>query len=814
MKRISAVRVLFFAFLTGILLNISFNVQAQVTLLDSVQTEEPIAITNTDLSGEMLLVKEQLKSANRKLQPHKSIQKIDSLLPKYSEFLGRQEDAFANFKKSHPNKEKVINLINKWGSYYAYLHTWQISVNRYIDKNAVWLKQLELIEKEWSLTYKAALANKSPYEVTSNIRITRNEVRNVLSRIHKQNNYFLKLEVKILIQKERINSVTSELESLKKSDEFAVFNKRHEAIWNLSQEKVIKKNTDGFNTLESFKENVKGTFSYLNSPENNILSFVIVLVLMCLWFWRLRKSFKQNAIDLTDKKVFQAKLLITNHLIPSVIFTITVISIVYFTNTPNLLGEILLLVALMATIPLFKPITHSHFKWLIYLIVLLFLMNTVKSYIWYSSLFYRIYLALEAILAIGIVAKFLFPFRKVSRLNINTDYKLILFLSPLLYVIFFGAFIANVLGYTNLTDLLLKIGIEGSMLFLILTSMLIILGGLATGTVYFYVSKLELFDPKYSYYLQKRTIQLVTLFSYVFMIIYFLHIIDVYDVVMLWLEEQLTEPIIWANISFTLGSIISFFLILFGSYAVTSFISKSVDGGVLNFMKLAKGVPSIISVIVRYFLIAFAFIVAMSTIGIDLGQFNLMAGALGLGIGFGLQNIISNFVSGLILIFERPVQTADVVEVGALMGEVTKIGVRSSNVRTFDGAEVVVPNSNLISNEVINWTLSDNVKRMEIQIGAAYGTDLQKVLDILKEECIKHESVLSDPEPVALFDQFGDSSLDFRVRFWVPVDEALQVKSDVSISVYNAFTSAGIAIPFPQRDVHISNPNSDNSITD
>jgi small-conductance mechanosensitive channel len=781
---------------------------AQVSLLDSIQNVNPIAIANTDLSGKMLLVKEQLKSANRKLEPHKPILKIDTLLPKYTKFLTQQEESFSNFKKSHPNKQKVINLMNKWGSYYAFLDTWQSSINYYLDKNTIWIDQLTPLEEEWVLTYKAALAQKVDFEVASNIRSTGNQISKVITRINKQNNYLLKLEVRILIQKERINAITDELEAWKKSNEFAVFEKRHDAIWNFSSIQKDTKQSEKFNSLDSFKGNLLGLWTYLQSPENKPISFSIVLVLLSFWFWRLRKSFLETPIDHEDKKLLQAKLLLLKHLKPSVTFSITIVCIVYFSNTPNLLSQLLLIVALVSTIPLFKPITNKHFNGLIYMIILLFLMNTVKSYIWYSSIVYRGYLALEAILALAIVAKFIFPFNKVRRLEISSNYRLILFLSPVLYLVLTGALISNILGYTNLTDLLLKVGIEGSVLFLILTSMLIILGGLGVGSVHFYVSKLSTFDPKFSYFLQKRTSQLVTIFSYFFITVYFLHIIDMYDIVVIWVEEQLTEPIVWASISFTLGNIINFFLILFGSYALTSFISRSVNGGVLNFMKLTKGVPSIISVIVRYFLIAFAFVIALSTIGIDLGKFNLMAGALGLGIGFGLQNIISNFVSGLILIFERPVQTSDVVEVGSLLGEVTKIGVRSSNIRTFDGAEVVVPNSNFISNEVINWTLSDNIKRMEIKIGAAYGTDLQKVLNILKEETLKHKSVLKDPEPNALFDQFGESSLDFRIRFWVPVEFALQTKSDISISIYNAFTEAEITIPFPQRDVHINTTDS------
>jgi len=292
------------------------------------------------------------------------------------------------------------------------------------------------------------------------------------------------------------------------------------------------------------------------------------------------------------------------------------------------------------------------------------------------------------------------------------------------------------------------------------------------------------------------------LFSYVFLVDYFLHVVDLYDVFVNWITDKLAEPITAGTITFTWGSILTFILVLAGSFLITSILSRTIDGGALNFLKLPKGVPAIISVVIRYFLIAFAFVLALSYLGIDLSKFNLMAGALGLGIGFGLQNIISNFISGLILIFERPIQAKDVVEVGSLLGEVKKIGVRSSNIRTFNGAEVVVPNSNLISNEVINWTLSDNVKRMEIKIGASYGTDLQEVVNILKEVATNHSMVLQKPLPRALFDEFGDSSLNFRLLFWVMVDDAIQAKSDVSIAIYNKFNERGITIPFPQRDVN------------
>jgi small-conductance mechanosensitive channel len=269
---------------------------------------------------------------------------------------------------------------------------------------------------------------------------------------------------------------------------------------------------------------------------------------------------------------------------------------------------------------------------------------------------------------------------------------------------------------------------------------------------------------------------------------------------------MLTEPYRMGSITFTLGTVFTFLLILAVSFLITNFVAYIFDDaetGPLKVLQLPKGIPAAISLVIRYLIIAFGIILALSTLGVDLSEFNLMAGALGLGIGFGLQTVISNFVSGIILVFERPILPGDTVEVNNLLGVVNRIGVRSSSISTFDGAEVVVPNNSLISNDLINWTLSNNIKRIEVLVGASYDSDPNSILKILAEAAAGNAEVLKNPPPQALFSEFGDSSLNFRLRFWVHYEVGLQTKSEVSIAIYNRFKEQGIEIPFPQRDVHI-----------
>ena len=205
-----------------------------------------------------------------------------------------------------------------------------------------------------------------------------------------------------------------------------------------------------------------------------------------------------------------------------------------------------------------------------------------------------------------------------------------------------------------------------------------------------------------------------------------------------------------------------------------------------------------------YGILSLGVLVAASAAGVALSEFALLAGALGVGIGFGLQDLVNNFVSGLVLAFERPIRIGDTVEVGELLGDVRRIGLRASVVRTWEGAEVIVPNGTLLASQVINWTLSDRRRRIDVPVGVAYGTDPDRMLKILAEAVAKHPKVMPRPEPSMLFLGFGDSSLDFLARFWVgDMGSWFRIKSQVTLLIHTAIREASIEIPFPQRDLHL-----------
>lgn len=222
------------------------------------------------------------------------------------------------------------------------------------------------------------------------------------------------------------------------------------------------------------------------------------------------------------------------------------------------------------------------------------------------------------------------------------------------------------------------------------------------------------------------------------------------------------------------------------------------------------GLGESVTKLAQYAFVTLGFILALAVIGVELQSFALIGGALGIGVGFGLQNVVNNFASGLILLFERPVRVGDTVVVGDVFGTIQKIGFRSTVMLTLDKSEMIVPNGDLVAEKVVNWTLTSPIARMFVPVGVAYGSSIATVLAVLEKAAFAHDGVLKDPSPQALFMDFGDSSLNFELRVWVQdIRIRLEMRSVILADIDQRLREAGIEIPFPQRDLHLRSIDTD-----
>jgi small-conductance mechanosensitive channel len=269
-------------------------------------------------------------------------------------------------------------------------------------------------------------------------------------------------------------------------------------------------------------------------------------------------------------------------------------------------------------------------------------------------------------------------------------------------------------------------------------------------------------------------------------------------------REMLTHELRLGQISITLGGVLLFAFSVWLAFWAGKTVRVVLHDEVLPKMSLPRGVANSISSLTYYAVVIFGLFVALAAAGFEIGQLAIVIGALGVGIGLGLQDVVRNFVSGLILMFERPIQPGDVVEVGGTSGKVREIGMRATTLSTFEGADVVVPNGMLLSDKLINWTLSDMDRRIDVNVGVAYGSDPRKVLDLLLEVTTATPGIATEPAPAILFTGFGASSLDFGIRAWTNnFGDWVKIRSDLNVRVYDALLAAGIQIPFPQQDVHL-----------
>jgi potassium-dependent mechanosensitive channel len=257
------------------------------------------------------------------------------------------------------------------------------------------------------------------------------------------------------------------------------------------------------------------------------------------------------------------------------------------------------------------------------------------------------------------------------------------------------------------------------------------------------------------------------------------------------------------GLDLALGDVVAFAITLWIAIWLSRAIKFLLDEAALPSFGVTRGTATAISTTATYAVVGIGFGAAVLAAGVEMTRFAVLAGTLGVGIGFGLQNVVNNFVSGLILLYEQPVQVGDVIDLGQLSGTVRRIGVRSSTVRTFQGADVIVPNSNFISAEVVNWTGTDRARRVDIGLSVAYGTEPGRVVELLLASAKGCAGVAPLPEPAALFTGFGESALQFELRFWSTVDDWVTTASALRSSIYDALARAGIVLAFPQLDLWV-----------
>lgn len=271
------------------------------------------------------------------------------------------------------------------------------------------------------------------------------------------------------------------------------------------------------------------------------------------------------------------------------------------------------------------------------------------------------------------------------------------------------------------------------------------------------------------------------------------------------INESLRYPVFKIqNLDVSIWSLFIFSMILFVNKFIAKKISYFITDNVLNKGEFSTGRKDSIAKIVSYTIYIIGLIIALQTLGIDLSALLAGGAILAVGIGFGIQNLVSNFISGILILFEQPIKKDDFVEVDGILGVISDISIRSTRIITLNNVTLIIPNSKFITEKVTNWTHNNNISRISVKVGVSYNSDINLVRELLLEVATNTEDVLKNLSPSVSFNEFGDSSLNFELFVWVdhPQKHRL-IKSKLNFAIFNIFKKNNIEIPFPQRDINL-----------
>ena len=649
---------------------------------------------------------------------------------------------------------------------------------------------------------------RNEHDLTRENKVIRDKIREIKRKAQLAKPKFSKQLQELLILLDQLNDITLSIDEHTRTIESKIsqsgdslFTKTSSVIWEQATTfrfQGLKRNFSRF--LSNSRADLQGV--WVDFAANHVLMLLIVLILfgICLNIKKNKDRKKQYKDDylgnVTD--VFERPF-------ATAVFLSFIFSIFIYYNAPNIFFEVWILLVLIPFIALGKMLFPDQVMRYIYPFMLFWLAIKIVEFVSYKSFTGRVILLITQVLFMVWVYRVLIKDHVLEKLEISE--KWIRYLSRYFRVvgaIFVLSILANILGFLEisyyLSSVLIKITLFAVMLYLwnaIIHSLLFLL---LEGTLGQPI-KVVYRNRKVILKFLNRVVDIITaaLLLYALLVGFSLSV-SFFN----WVSDFLQTERNIGSIAFTYGDIAWLVIIIWSSILISKIVRVILRDDILIRAGLSRGLPNTISMLVQYVIVTIGFFFALGAAGIELDRLAIIFGAFSVGIGFGLQNIFNNLVSGLILIFERPIHINDTIEVNSRIGTVRSIGIRSSNVRTFDGAEVVIPNGHLISNEVTNWTLSDKRRRIEVIVGVAYGSDVNKVAELLSKVLAEHKEIVDDPTPQVLFQEFGDSSLNFRLLFWtINFDDWIRIRSEVHFAINDILAEEGIEIPFPQRDVHV-----------
>ena len=763
----------------------------------AVVKEEAKFIKLRDIPEKSAQLSVVIAKAQKALESQEGIDDIASALEEYTKTLNSLIKSSRNEYLEYVPMRDLRKYERELNINLTQLKSWKRRLEARITLFDNYQKELADYEQLWKNTYKNAKLQKAPPAIVTHVQEAISELDALLEMRKKRYDM-------LLTNSSTVHTKIIEIQELQKKVSAAISVVSSKLFFqnNLSLADLLEEND--FNTaalfssaLHSIEEKTKEALSFYVMQKEHLLLFALITIAISLFVFMFSYLYKKKKLFVNPDSYSKREYFFMMSPL-STAFILIILANTFMFDLSESVKELQLFLLLIPVVRILKlQLPAKSIKYL-YSYILLYAMNTLLNNAVTAELDSRFFGIVINILFIMFLVKiiketiFAFLDRRVIE---ELIYKL-LSLSIILLTIAVGA---DIYGATLLADHIsngIFILLYASMIFylltFILTGYIVILLRRRIASASFPMVE------KFTQSVERTATLLIKLFMFAWWFLIVSKTIGVYDLLVAFKNDFMALSWKLGATTISVASLFDFFMIIFGTWFLVRLVNIILQVEIFSRFKFPRGFPTAITTILNYTLVISGTIIALMSLGVTTEQFALVLGALGVGIGFGLRNIIANFISGIIMVFERPIQIGDTIEINNVFGKVQGIGTRSSTVKTFDGSEVIIPNADFIAKDITNWTLSDQHRRKTLTFKVALESDIEKVMEVMRYVAVTHEDVLQTPEPLATFVGFEEYYLEFKLYFWLE-DNLIIAPSDIAIGVYKLLKEEGIEMPTPQQ---------------
>jgi small-conductance mechanosensitive channel len=748
----------------------------------------PIAPNQVATQSEALLI--QLRNTEAELLASPVVQSIEDELPGLTTEIDNRLEETDKTLSTHASVQSLRTLQAQWESTRATLAEWRSQLAARSKQFKFELDQLNPIEADWQKTLDWAQKVHASPEISNAVNSALANIERTRRELQGRQKQIWAISRHVDAQDARVVEVLASVQRAREQALSRLLVRDSPPIW-----EAFRKNASSEPAGQNdFSRQFSALRSYIQNHAERLGIHAGVLIVCCALVEWLRRRLGARAAE--DPELKRAMAIFQRPLATATVLSF-VASIWIYPDAPQLLLAFIAALALVPTVLLLRRLVDRRLLGLLNVLIVLFFIDQIRSVLVAQPLLYRLLVLAE----MGGTAAFLAIFLRASLSSSDPDEKpgkrwiAGRLAARIVIGLFCFAFVADVLGYCALANLLNDATLSSAYLGLIFYAGTRIASGLVIFALRAWPLNRAYLVRRHEALLLPRITIVLGWLAAALWVYEALDLFNIRSATLDYAHRVLFSELTVGSISVSLGQVLAFALTILAAFWLSRFIRFVLQEDVFVRLDLPSGIPYAITRVLHYFILVWGFWIAVASLEPDMTKFTILASAFGVGLGFGMQTIVNNFVSGIILLFERPIKVGDVIQLGDTTGVVQHIGIRASIMLTPDGSEIIIPNGSLLSDRVTNWTLTSGRRAVLITINIAPGPDPNHVIELLKSTAKANAQILAAPGPEAFVTKFAPDSFTYELRAWTSkVQNWVALRSELTVAIYNAAVKDGLTL--------------------